>query len=115
MMEYKLCKLLRALTTPASENFVRIKHFPPSRSQIWSPFTHFNAFSWQDLYLSPFEIEYGQQHNDKTNWAKVSPVRYAKFLSIQYFIDINIFQNLLIDIDIFQNLLIDIDIDIDIF
>merc|ERR1739842_11502 len=42
----------------------------------------------------------------------VSPVRYAKFLSIRYFIDIDIFRNLLIDIDIFQNLLIDIDIDI---
>jgi hypothetical protein len=43
-----------------------------------------------------------------------SPVRYAKFLSIRYLIDINIFRNLLIDIDIdiFQNLLIDIDIDI---
>ena len=34
-----------------------------------------------------------------------SPVRYAKFESIRYFIDI----------DILQNLLIDIDIDIDIF
>ena len=44
-----------------------------------------------------------------------SPVRYAKFLSIQYFIDNDIFRNLLIDIDIFQNLLINIDIDIDIF
>ena len=46
-----------------------------------------------------------------------SPVRYAKFLSIRYFIDIDIFQNLLvdIDIDIFQNVLVDIDIDIDIF
>jgi hypothetical protein len=46
-----------------------------------------------------------------------SPVRYAKFLSIRYFIDIDIFRNLLIDIDIdiFQNLLINIDIDIDIF
>ena len=38
-------------------------------------------------------------------WYMVSPVRYAKFLSIQYFIDIDIFQNLIIDIDIFQNLL----------
>ena len=51
----------------------------------------------------------------------ISPVRYAKFLLIRYFIDIDIFQNLFIDIDIFQNLLIDIfqnlliNIDIDIF
>ena len=48
-----------------------------------------------------------------------SPVRYAKFESIQYFIDIDILQNCLIDIDtdidIFQNHHIDIDIDIDIF
>ena len=58
-----------------------------------------------------------------------SPVRYAKLFSIQYFIDIDIYQNLLVDIDIdivifqnvlvdidiFQNLLIDIDIDINIF
>merc|ERR1711989_74883 len=40
-------------------------------------------------------------------------------MGIRYFIDIDIFRNLLIDIDInidiFQNLLIDIDIDIDIF
>ena len=44
----------------------------------------------------------------------ISAVRYAKVQSIQYFIDIDIFRNLLIvidiDIDIFQNLLIDIDI-----
>ena len=44
----------------------------------------------------------------------VSPVRYAKFESIRYFIDIDILQNCLInidiDIDIFQNYLIDIDI-----
>ena len=41
-----------------------------------------------------------------------SPVRYAKFQLIRYFIDVDIFRNLLIDIDIdiFQNLLIDIDI-----
>ena len=39
-----------------------------------------------------------------------SPVRYDKFQSIRYFIDIDIFRNLLIDINIFQNLLIDIDI-----
>ena len=32
-------------------------------------------------------------------------VRYAKFLSIQYFIDIDIQQNSLIDIDIFKNFL----------
>ena len=44
-----------------------------------------------------------------------SPVRYAKFQSIRYFIDIDIFQNVLVDIDIFQNLLVDIDIDTDIF
>ena len=46
-----------------------------------------------------------------------SPVRYAKFESIRYFIDIDILQNCLIDIDIdiFQNHLINIDIDIDIF
>ena len=48
-----------------------------------------------------------------------SPVRYAKFESIRYFIDIDILQNCLIDIDIdidiFQNHHIDIDIDIDIF
>ena len=50
---------------------------------------------------------------------KTSPVRYAKFESIRYFIDIDILQNCLIDIDIdidiFQNHHIDIDIDIDIF
>ena len=49
----------------------------------------------------------------------ISPVRYAKFESIRYFIDIDILQNCLIDIDIdidiFQNHHIDIDIDIDIF
>ena len=48
-----------------------------------------------------------------------SPVRYAKFESIRYFIDIDILQNCLIDIDInidiFQNHHIDIAIDIDIF
>ena len=46
----------------------------------------------------------------------ISPVRYAKFESIRYFIDIDILQNCLIDIDIdidiFQNHHIDIDIDI---
>ena len=51
--------------------------------------------------------------------ASSSPVRYAKFESIRYFIDIDILQNCLIDIDIdidiFQNHHIDIDIDIDIF
>ena len=47
--------------------------------------------------------------------AATSPVRYAKFESIRYFIDIDILQNCLIDIDIFQNHHIDIDIDIDIF
>ena len=48
-----------------------------------------------------------------------SPVRYAKFESIRYFIDIDILQNRLsdidIDIDIFKNDHVDIDIDIDIF
>ena len=44
--------------------------------------------------------------------ARSSPVRYAKFESIRYFIDIDILQNCLIDIDIFQNHHIDIDIDI---
>ena len=50
-----------------------------------------------------------------------SPVRYAKFQSIQYFIDIDILQNSLIDIDIFKNVYININIfkndhvDIDIF
>merc|ERR1719158_998332 len=48
-----------------------------------------------------------------------SPVRYGKFESIRYFIDIDILQNCLIDIDIdidiFQNHHIDILIDIDIF
>ena len=39
-------------------------------------------------------------------------VQYAKFLSIQYFIDIDILQNSLIDIDIFKIVRIDIDIDI---
>ena len=41
-----------------------------------------------------------------------SPVRYAQFESIRYFIDIDILQNCLIDIDIdiFQNHYIDIDI-----
>ena len=50
-------------------------------------------------------------------WHTASPVRYAKFESIRYFIDIDILQNCLIDIDIdiFQNHHIDIDIDIDIF
>ena len=39
-------------------------------------------------------------------------VRYAKSLSIQYFIDIDILQNSLFDIDIFKIVRIDIDIDI---
>ena len=47
------------------------------------------------------------------NW--VSPVRYAKFQSIRYFIDCDILKNSLIDIDIFKKVHIDIDIDIDIF
>ena len=49
--------------------------------------------------------------------APISPVGYAKFESIRYFIDIDILQNCLIDIDIdiFQNHHLDIDIDIDIF
>ena len=46
--------------------------------------------------------------------AEASPVRYAKFESIRYFIDIDIYQNLLvdIDIDIFKNGHVDIDINI---
>merc|ERR1711989_96509 len=44
-----------------------------------------------------------------------SPVRYAKFQLIRYFIDIDILQNSLIDIDIFKKVHIDIDSDIDIF
>ena len=49
------------------------------------------------------------------DWSSAdSPVRYAKFESIRYFIDIDILQNCLIDIDIdidiFQNHHIDIDI-----
>ena len=47
--------------------------------------------------------------------AELSPVRYAKFESIRYFIDIDILQNCRIDIDIFQNHHINIDINIDIF
>ena len=49
-----------------------------------------------------------------SSWDIISPVRYAKFESIRYFIDIDILQNCLIDIDIdiFQNHHIDIDIDI---
>ena len=52
-----------------------------------------------------------------TRCSNTSPVRYAKFESIRYFIDIDILQNCLIDIDIdiFQNHHIDINIDIDIF
>ena len=42
-------------------------------------------------------------------------VRYAKSLLIQYFIDIDIFKNVLINIDIFKNVLINVNIDIDIF
>ena len=45
-------------------------------------------------------------------YAPSSPVRYAKFESIRYFIDIDILQNCLVDIEIFQNHHIDIDIDI---
>ena len=52
---------------------------------------------------------YGRQGLD---WIVGSPVRYAKFESIRYFIDIDIMQNCLIDIDIFQNHFMDIDIDI---
>ena len=52
-----------------------------------------------------------------------SPVRYAKFQSIRYFIDIDIFQNSLFDIhididfdtDIYKNDHVDIDINIDVF
>ena len=58
-----------------------------------------------------------QAEKTKTGCFLPSPVRYAKFESIRYFIDIDILQNCLvdIDIDIFQNYHIDIDIDIDIF
>ena len=51
---------------------------------------------------------------DPLKCLSTSPVRYAKFESIRYFIDIDILQNCLtdIDIDIFQNHHIDIDIDI---
>ena len=66
---------------------------------------------------------FGQDRHNLWNtfsaWRAASPVRYAKFESIRYFIDIDILQNCLIDIDIdidiFQNHHIDIDIDIDIF
>ena len=53
-------------------------------------------------------------HQSETPQSVSSPVRYAKFESIRYFIDIDILQNCLIDIDIdiFQNHHIDIDIDI---
>ena len=47
--------------------------------------------------------------------APISGVRYAKSLSIRYFIDIDIVQNSRIEIDIFRTGHINIDIDIDIF
>ena len=64
---------------------------------------------------------FGRTHKMQQLISRVttSPVRYAKFELIRYFIDIDILQNCLIDIDIdidiFQNHHIDIDIDIDIF
>ena len=68
-----------------------------------------NIFLWEiscEMYYHPhiFWVNW--------NWVQISPVQYAKFLPIRYFIDIDIFPNLLIDIDIniFQNLLIDINI-----
>ena len=52
----------------------------------------------------------------EANLKKTWFVQYAKSLSIQYFIDIDILQNSLINIDsdinTFNNVLIDIDIDI---
>ena len=54
-------------------------------------------------------------------WVGGRGVRYAKSLSLQYSIDIDILQNSLIDINIFKTVVIDIDIfktvliDIDIF
>ena len=53
-----------------------------------------------------------QQEDGVSDLLTSSPVRYAKFESIWYFIDIDILQNCHIDIDIFQNHHIDIDIDI---
>ena len=48
-----------------------------------------------------FKVTCWQQNNKNEQTPLPSPVRYAKFESIQYFIDIDILQNCLIDIDIF--------------
>ena len=73
------------------------------------PFPHFTNIACREVKSKPY--------SQVSLWN--SPVRYAKFESIRYFIDIDILQNCLIDIDIdidiFQNHHIDIDIDIDIF
>ena len=66
------------------------------------------SFGWQIVHSV-------YSHETPPPGGRGSPVRYAKFESIRYFIDIDILQNCLIDIDIFQNHHIDIDIDIDIF
>ena len=70
---------------------------------------------------------FAQNNLSHDKWLRSIGVRYAKFLSIQYFIDINILQNSLGDInidisqnslceiDILQNFLSGIDINIDIF
>ena len=68
-------------------------------------------------YNLPTKLKSTSRENKLETWLSTSPVRYAKFESIRYFIDIDIFQNHHIDIDIniFQNHHIDINIDIDIF
>ena len=76
--------------------------------------TGVSVFLWADFGLTNCKtLQKGRKRDP------YSPVRYAKFESIRYFIDIDILQNCLIDIDIdidiFQNHHIDIDIDIDIF
>ena len=69
--------------------------------------------------LDSYQIRWNKMDHGHPLLFSASPVRYAKFESIRYFIDIDILQNCLIDIDIdidiFQNHHIDIDIDIDIF
>ena len=80
------------------------------RDPVWS--------CWCET-MSSFFRSLGSKKKSKSSLALSegsSPVRYAKFESIRYFIDIDILQNCLIDIDIdidiFQNHHIDIDIDI---
>ena len=72
---------------------------------------------WKN-YLSPTKTKlvYPLYGSGQKNWCcwcwfhwcywrqSVSGVQYAKSLSIEYFIDINILQNSLIDIDIFKKL-----------